>query len=372
MLKSFRLLAGAVLCMAVVACSGPSKPKPTELGPVPPLMPVTRIWNSAIGEVGFALEAKVIGSLVVLASADGSIRALDVDTGAVRWAARLGSKIVAGVGAAGDKVAVVTSAGELVVLQDGKTLWQQKLGVLAITSPLVAGGRVFVATPNKAVTAFDAASGKRLWQFQREADALALGKAGVLMPVGDTLVIGLGGRLLGLNPSTGAQRWETPVAISRATNEVERLVDVLAGVSRSGNSLCVRSYLNNVGCVDAATSKLVWSKPASAATGVSGDALAVYGAEADGRLVAWRRTDGERLWQSESFKWRELGAPVLLGASVAVPDAAGFIHLVSARDGALLGRLALDGSPVAASPVLAGKTLVVVTQKGGVFAFRPE
>ncbi|WP_293660608.1 outer membrane protein assembly factor BamB [Rhodoferax sp. OV413] len=372
MLKLFRLIASAVLCMAAVACSGPAKPKPTELLPAPSLMPVVRVWESKIGEVGFALDAKVVGSLVVLASSDGAVKALDVDTGAVRWAAQLDTKIVAGVGVDGDKVAVVTASGDLSILQDGKPLWQQKLGALAITPPLLAGGRAYVVTLNKTVMAFDASSGRRLWQLQREADSLALGKAGVLMPLGDTLVVGLGGRLLGLNPSTGAQRWEIPVAVSRATNEVERLVDVVAGVSRLGSSVCVRAYLHSVACIDAASSKLVWSKAAAGTTGVSGDAVAVFGAESDGRLVAWRRADGERLWQTETFKWRDVGPPVLLGSSVAVPDGVGLIHLVSARDGTLLGRMSLDGSPLAAAPVLAGKTLIVVTRKGGVLAFRPE
>jgi outer membrane protein assembly factor BamB len=372
MLTPFRFLAITVFCMVMAACSGPAKPKPAELLPVPSLMQVTRVWESKMGEVGFALDAKVAGSAVVLASSEGAVKALDAESGAVRWSAQLDSKIVAGVGVDGDKVAVVTAAGDLSILQDGKLLWQHKLGTLAITPPLLAGGRVFVVTPNKTVMAFDAASGKKLWQLQSEADSLALGKAGVLMPVGDTLVVGIGGRLLGLNPSTGAQRWEVPVAVSRATNEVERLVDVVAGVSRQGATVCVRAYLHSVACVDAARPKLLWSKAATGATGVGGDAQAVFGAESDGRLVAWRRADGERLWQSDAFKWRDLGSPVLLGSSIAVPDGAGLVHLVSARDGSLLGRLILDGSPLAASPVLAGKTLIVVTQKGGVFAFRPE
>jgi outer membrane protein assembly factor BamB len=34
--------------------------------------------------------------------------------------------------------------------------------------------------------------------------------------------------------------------------------------------------------------------------------------------------------------------------------------------------MSTDGSAIAAAPVVVGDTLVVVTEKGGVFGFRPE
>jgi outer membrane protein assembly factor BamB len=147
---------------------------------------------------------------------------------------------------------------------------------------------------------------------------------------------------------------------------------VVAGYSRHGDGVCVRAYASVVACVDLLASKVVWSRAASGFTGLGGNATHVFGTEQNGTVIAWRRSDGEKVWQSEQFKWRDLGAPVVLGSTVVVPDNAGFLHLLSVTDGALLGRVALDGGPLAATPVLAGNTLVAVTQKGGVFAFRPE
>ncbi|HOK78185.1 MAG TPA: outer membrane protein assembly factor BamB, partial [Verrucomicrobiota bacterium] len=53
-------------------------------------------------------------------------------------------------------------------------------------------------------------------------------------------------------------------------------------------------------------------------------------------------------------------------------DDIGLIHLLSVEDGSPLNRLTTDGSAIAATPVLAGDTLVAVTRNGGVFGFRPE
>jgi hypothetical protein len=58
---------------------------------------------------------------------------------------------------------------------------------------------------------------------------------------------------------------------------------------------------------------------------------------------------------------------------VVIGDAAGFIHLLSRDDGALLNRLTTDGSAIAADPVLAGgNSLVAVTRNGGIYGFQPE
>jgi outer membrane protein assembly factor BamB len=75
---------------------------------------------------------------------------------------------------------------------------------------------------------------------------------------------------------------------------------------------------------------------------------------------------------TDRLQYRRLTAPLALGRSVVVGDNTGYVHLLSREDGSPLNRLSTDGSAIAAAPVVAGDTLVVVTQKGGVFGFRPE
>jgi hypothetical protein len=82
--------------------------------------------------------------------------------------------------------------------------------------------------------------------------------------------------------------------------------------------------------------------------------------------------DGERLWSADQLKYRALTAPQLVGRSVVVGDDSGFVHFLSRDDGSLLTRVPTDGSPVVGVPVLMGQTLIAATQRGGLFAFRPE
>ncbi|MEN9539487.1 MAG: hypothetical protein RLZZ126_1722 [Pseudomonadota bacterium] len=347
--------------VVLVACSSTSEaPKPAELPPNVALMGVRQAWVSNLGPVGFSLTPRAVGTAVLVAASDGTVASLDARTGQDHWRTRLAAGIAAGVGGDGKIASVVTQDNQLVALDGGREIWRQKLSATSYTPPLVAGGRVFVLTADRAVSAYDGATGRRLWQQTRPGEPLVLRQAGLLQAQGDTLVAGLSGRVVGMNPANGSSRWEVPVAVPRGTNDVERLVDLVGGTSRQEDSICVRSYQTMVACVNAARGSLAWSKASNGAQGVSGDDSQVYGTELDGKITAYRRQD------------RQLTAPLALGRSIAVGDSTGLVHLLSRADGSALNRLSTDGSGIAASPVLAGETLVVVTRNGSVFGFRPE
>ena len=365
------LMMGLMLLLTACA-SGPDKPKSTELAPNPGLMGVRQVWAAKVGATDFPLTLRVVDQTVFMASADGGVWAMNVGTGAELWRANVGAKVAAGVGSDGQFVALVTRDNELVVLDAGRELWRQKLSALVFTSPLVAGRRVFVLGADRAVSAYDAVTGRKLWNQQRPGEPLVLRQAGVLLPVGDTLVVGLSGRLAGLLPGNGSVRWEVPIATPRGTNDVERLVDLVASASRIGETVCVRAFQAAVGCVNAARGNLLWTKPAVGSVGLGGDDRLLFGTEADGKVVAWARASGERTWVSERLKHRGLSAPLALGRSVVIGDESGLLHFLSRDDGSPLTRVSTDGTAVAAAPVVAGDTLIVVTRGGTVMAFRPE
>ena len=362
----------AVVAVMAACSSAPQKPKPAELPPNANLIGVRQVWTSKVGAVALPLEVRSVDSQLALAASDGTVAVLDARSGADLWRFALGASLGAGVGFDGQRVAVITRGNEVVTLAAGRELWRQRLNASSLTAPLVAGGRVFVLGADRTVTAFDGQSGRRLWQQQRSGEALILQQAGVLLPVGDTLVVGWSGKLVGLNPLNGNVRWEAAIASPRGTNDIERLVDLVAGVSRVDDGLCVRAFQAAVGCVDAARGAVLWTKPATGSSGVHGDRELLLGVEADSTVVAWRRSDGERAWSQEILRYRNLGTPLLAGRSVVVGDGAGLLHFLSRQDGSTLARVSTDGTALAAAPILVGNTLVVVTRGGSVYGFQPE
>ncbi|CAN5723650.1 outer membrane protein assembly factor BamB [soil metagenome] len=370
-LPRFVLLLATAAVLAACSSSSP-KPKPAELAPNAALIGVRQAWTARVGEVGFPLSVGVNGDTVVVAGGGGAVAALDGRTGRDLWRANVGAPIVAGVGTDGKISAVVTDANEVVAIDNGRELWRHKLVSQAYTAPFVAGGRVFVLVADRSVVALDGQTGRRLWIQQRPGEPLVLRQSGVMLSVGDTLVVGLSGRLVGINPTSGAIRWEVPIASPRGTNDVERLVDLVGRVSRNGDVVCARAFQANVGCVNAARGSLIWTKPANGSEGVHGDDRYVFGTESDGKVVAWRRSDGERAWVSDRLQYRGLSAPLSVGRSVVIGDNTGLVHLLSREDGSPLSRVTTDGTAIVGAPVLVGDTLVVVTRGGGVFGFQPE
>ena len=349
------------------------KPKPAELAPNVALIQVRPAWTARIGQVGFPLTVSVNGATIAVASGDGSVAQLDAASGRQLWRATAGGEISAGVGSDGKLSSVITRSNDVVTFGPGGVpAWRQKLGAQAYTAPFVAGGRVFVLAADRTVTAFDGATGRRLWSQQRPGEPLVLRQAGVMLAVGDTLVVGLAGRMVGLNPLNGSVRWDAPISIPRGTNDVERLVDLVGTVSRVGNSVCARAFQSRVGCVEADRGTVVWTKPANGAEGLHGDDRLVFGTESDGKVVAWRRDNGEQAWSTDRLQFRGLTAPLALGRSVIIGDSTGLVHMLSREDGTPLNRLTTDGTAIAAPPVLAGNTLVVVSRGGGIYGFVTE
>lgn len=358
--------------LLLAACAGPERPKPADLGSNTPLMNVRAVWKAQIGTVGFPLDVRIVGGHFYAADTNGDVVAIDAVSGVDVWRTALAAKLTAGVGSDGRYTAVVSASNEVIVLEAGRQIWRQRVNAVTLTAPLVAGARVFVLASDRSVRAYDAATGKKLWQQQRPGDALVLGESGVLLAVGDTLVAGIGGRLVGMNPLNGNIRWETALGNSRGTNEIERLVDLVSGVSRFGNQVCARAFQASVGCVDATQGTLLWSKASVGSKGIDGDETTTFGVESDGRIVAWHRSDGERIWLTDRLRYRILTTPVLLGQSLVTGDDIGTLYFLSRQDGSLLNRISTDGSPIVATPVLVGQTLVAITQRGGIFGFRPE
>ncbi len=373
-LRLFSVVSAVFLAAALSACSSSSKkPEPAPLAPVTALITAKQAWSFQVGAMAPLIEPAVSRNTALFASAAGGLFAVEAQSGREVWRTNLGVALAAGVGFDGETAAVVTKDNDLVAVSAGRELWRVRLAARVFTAPLVAGQRVFVLSGDRSVLAFDGKTGARLWsQSARGTDALVLQQAGVLIAVGDTLVTGVSGRLAGLNPNNGSVRWDAAIANPRGVNEIERLVDLVGRVGRVGDQVCARAFQSAVGCVDAGRGVLAWTKSANGAVGVHADADMVYGSEANGRVVAWKRTSGDVAWSTDRLLHRGLTAPLAVGRSIAIGDAQGYVHLLSREDGSLLNRLSTDGSPIVAAPLVAGNTLIAVTRNGGVYAWRPE
>lgn len=356
----------------LIGCASSDKPSPKPLEPLTPQIAGRMVWSQNLDSISFPLTVAVNSGVFTVADDDGTVLAIESASGRPLWRAEVGSRLSAGVGSDGKFAAVVTRGTELVVIEAGRIVWRKELGVRVSNAPLVAGERVFVLAVDRSVHAFDVLDGRRLWTSKRPGDPLTLSQSGALLAFKDTLLVGQGPRLAGLDPLKGGVRWEVPVATPRGTNEVERLADLVGPVLRVGDVVCARAFQSAVGCVDAEKAAPTWTKTVGGVNGIAGDDQFVFGADASDRLTAWRTATGEIAWNSDGLLYRGLSAPLSVGKTLVFGDAEGNVHWLSREKGEALLRLSTDGSAVIAAPALAATTMLVATRKGGLFAFRPE
>ncbi len=363
-----RALLGAVV-LALAACSA-DKPKPTPLEVFQPKITGSQVWTTRVGSIGFPMIPAERDGVFYVASGDGSVLALRADTGDVVWRASAGDRIVAGVGSDGRFTSVVTRGNEVVTFDGGREVWRQRVPSAVVTPPLVAGERVFVMGVDRGVHAFDALDGRRLWVYSKPGDALTLSQASVVAPFKNNLLVGQGPRLTALDPLRGTVQWDVAMASPRGSNEVERLADLIGPSVRVGDRVCARAFQAAVACAAAARGALLWSRNVGGLQAVASDADTVIGGDASDRVTAWRATNGDVIWQSEKLLYRGLSGAVVVGTSVVFGDVDGYVHFLAISNGETQLRLPTDGKPGVGTPVLAGKTLLVTTQDGGLFGFR--
>jgi outer membrane protein assembly factor BamB len=366
-----RVRAAAVLLIALglLGCTS-DKPKPTPLENYAPKINSAQVWNASIGSVNFSLVPTVWKGVIYLASGNGDVQAMNTDTGALLWRASVGQALAAGVGSDGRFVSVVTRGNEVVTFDEGREVWRKRVTSAVVTPPLVAGERVFVIGVDRAVSAFDAIDGRRLWTYNKPGDALTLAQAGVVAAFRNTLLVGQGQRLTALDPLQGTVLWDVAMATPRGTNEVERLADLLGPVTRLADRVCARAFQSAVACADASRGALLWSRNVGGLKAVGANADLVFGADASDRITAWQTSSGDVAWTNEKLLYRGLSGALAVGPNVVFGDSEGYVHFLNANTGEQQLRLPTDGKAIVGTPVLASSTLIVTTQAGGVFAFR--
>ncbi len=337
--KVLPVLGFCALGLLLSACSSVPKQQAKEVLVSRAAQEVNPSWGATLAPFGAFMVPHVNGSLITFASESGLITQLDAREGKTLWTLDLKEPLSSALGSDGVRYSVTTKNNQLLTFDQKGLLWKSALSAQSITPALVAGERVFVLLADRSVVAFDGQNGRLLWTQQRVGDPLTLNQKGVLLAVRDTLVVGFSGRLVGLNPLTGQAKFETPIAVPRGVNDLERLVDLVAPAYRFGDLVCVRAFQAQVGCVNAQRGNLLWSRSANGDQGLAGNDDLVVGVESNGMVLAWSRTTGEKLFDTDVLKYRKLSSPLVLPEGIVISDSTGMVYLLSLKDGHVLNKI---------------------------------
>ncbi len=358
------------LPLAGLAGGCASTGKPPDL---PDLLSLTKNqarvrWRYSLGEGGYGFQPAVIDGKLWAASRDGEITGLNAASG--DWIAEVDTdvELSAGVGTDGSVLVVCDAEGHLRGYSlKGKPLWSVALNAQAASVPAVGGGVVVIRLSDNSVASFDIADGSVRWRYTRRNPSLVLRQTSVISIDPDAAYVGLpGGRIVSLALATGASRWESGVSLPRGANEIERIADVVASPVLMGDNVCAAAYQGRITCLDRTNGRVLWSKNLRAASGADVSAERIVVADVQSTLFAYS-SSGELTWEQNALSGRQLGPPRLANGRVWVGDANGYVHVLDAANGEVIGRVQTDGTQVfvAPIPVTAGAASSVVVQTAG-------
>ncbi|MRX07505.1 outer membrane protein assembly factor BamB [Pseudoduganella sp. FT25W] len=367
----FAMLAG---CSLFGSKDTKNQPAPLVELKNPSLTPKV-VWKYSAGKAGNAVfTPATAGDSVYVADAGGALVRLNAATGKEIWRAKTGIDLTAGVGTDGEVVVVGGVKGQVLAYDiNGKQLWKAQATSEVLSSPEAGGGVVIVRSVDNMITAYDAKTGDKKWNVARTTPALTLRNApGMVINGPNAYIAQPGGKLLALALAGGLNRFEVVVGEPRGATELERVTDIAGTPVIFEKDVCAVSYQGRVACFDATTGAPHWSKATSSDKGVAVDQRFVFVSDENGAVAAYSRENGANAWKNDKLSYRVLSTPVSYGRAVAVGDYQGYIHFLSREDGAFIGRVATDGSPIQADPIIAGTNLIFQTQSGTVTALAVE
>lgn len=343
--------------------------KPTKLAPINALVTPRAVWSTKVGKArGFDFRPAYSGGRIYAADGDGTISALDEDSGKVAERIETKKKLSGGVEVGDGMVVVGTMKGEILAIDvGGKQRWEAKVGGEVIAPAAISNKIVVIRTADGRIMGLSADDGKRKWIFQRQSPSLLLRSESGVLAIGKDVVAGYpNGKLIALDIDTGQQTWEVTVSLPRGATELERIADVAGLPTVDGNNVCAGAYQGKVGCFDIASRNQIWSRDVSTSRTVAVDKKNVYIVDDTSAVQALDKASGASVWKQDKLVNRRLTAPVILDGRVVVGDLDGYLHVLSPDNGELIGRLATDGTQVTSIVAIAGG--IIVQTAGGTVA----
>lgn len=371
---------GVVLFLTLVsACSSAKRENiqpPRKLESFTSTVSVQRLWSRSVGDVGgkpgLAMSASYLDGRLYAANTRGAILTLDAASG--REIARIDTRrsISTTPGVGDGVVAVGTLDGELLVydLASGGERFSARLSSEALAAPVVAEGRVFVRTIDGRVSAYFLADGTRSWVHESLVPPLTLRGNGTPRYDRGYLLVGQDdGRVVALRADDGSEVWQQTVSAAEGRTDLDRLSDVDGEFAISDGIAYVVGYRGQAMAIDVALGRPLWARDLSAATGVA-DGSYLFVSDAEGKVWALDRNNGDSMWSQDALERRWLSTPAYAGGHVAVGDLEGYVHWLRRDDGELAARQRVSRDPIRAAPFAVGDTVYVMSTGGTLAAYR--
>ena len=375
---ALRIAALAVLSAALMGCgrSKDTSEPPAELTEFDATIQIDKVWSGKVGgkseRLRLGLRPATDGARIFAGAYDGQVASFDAVTGDKVWAVKTELPLTAGPGFGEGMLVFGTANGDLVAFDaaTGQERWRQPIGSEILAPPAVGSGVIAVRTVDGRLRGFSALNGTMVWAAEQNLPALTL-RGNTAPRVAGTLVVSgfNNGRVAAYELADGDAAWEVAIANPTGRSELERLVDVSAGLSIVGNDVYVVGYHGRAVGIDLETGVVLWQQEFSSYAGLGTDINNVYVTSDFDAVVALDRQSGTQLWRQEALRLRDVTAPARYANTLVVGDYEGYLHWLSPDDGSFMARERAAGQRISSAPLVVGQNVYVQGDDGTIAAF---
>lgn len=343
---------------------------------------------------GSGRNAKITATPIIAAGrvyalgADMKIVAVDADTGRRLWRKNIApkdSEIEDGFGGGiaywNGRIFAATGFGEILALdaESGALIWRVKSVIPFRAAPTVDKGRIFVISHDNQLQVYAAEDGARLWNQMAIIEPASI-LSSTSPAVSDDLVVAgfSSGEVLALRANNGTLNWADSLTRSDQLTPLSDLNPVIGRPVIDRDRVFAVSHGGRMVSIDLRSGERVWmSEFTSIETPwVAGDYI--FFVTIDAQVICVSRNQGRVRWirqlqrfeddddQDDRVTW---AGPVLAGDKLILASSQEQLVFLSPYTGEIINQLDI-GDTVHVAPIVANKTLYILTDKGRLTAYR--
>ena len=324
---------------------------PAELYSINESVEIYTDWAEPFGnENNFGrLIPSVYDGKVYFISSEGYLASLNGESGKVEWSKTTNDSVSGGIDVNFKTITYGTLDGNLVALdyKDGKELWRSEASSEILTPPTTDGNMLIAQTGDGRIAGYDFESGERQWFHQTTLPRLTLrGTSRPYISQGFIFTGFANGKIAMIYPDSGAIRFEIPVTINEGKSELERIIDIDGKSLITNDLLIAASYQGNITAINLREGRPEWQEDISTIKDLTSNGNRVVAVDEKDIVKAFGIATGAILWEQNDLKLRKLTSPVAIRNYVAVGDLEGYVHLLDAKNGDLLGIKKISRKPI--------------------------
>ncbi|MDP3800808.1 PQQ-like beta-propeller repeat protein [Brevundimonas sp.] len=337
----------------------------------------TVAWRRGVG-AGSSRTRQIMAPVVAdngrvfVLDGEATVSALDAGSGSTAWKANVkpdepefrrsmfsfglgggstGGGFGGGVAVGGGKVFVSSGYRTVTALDQasGAVIWTTPVDVPIHGAPTVSGNRVFVVDVENQIQAFDVTTGEQDWSYRGIPEPARILRASSPAVTGDTVIAPFSsGEVVALRASTGQAVWQQVLSRTSRTSALSEIRDIAGRPVISRGVVYAVSHSGVLSALDIRSGQPKWTLPVAGVNAPLPVGDVVYVVSKNGELTVINRDSGQIYWTRDLNESRVR------------------------QEGGLLGFFDRTVRPEWSGPLMASNRLVLTNSDGELVAFDPK